>query len=581
MDLKEKNKFLYRDELSTSELLLSNNLSSKKLTMRQRLLRVAGISVFAFTVFIIASIGSAGAFFYFNHINPSDWIKQVADLFVGSVPIPAIEVEPSPKDTAAEESTAIIPPTPEAKEQITKAPPKQTTSKAIAGTTKVNSDGSKTVTIAESAVSQSELNRIATSAVAPSTPFDVVIKDETGKNGSIIQPLKEYLNSTLKWSNEITALKEIDIREAGDTGWSGQYAGSYSMNSAGSITGAYGFIILNTSYNQDSNYLLDYMKLVLSHEYGHHYTLYHKWVDGNLPAGTRFPDSYYAVRPLSKSNTSIDCGAGWSSCEPEIIAEDYSYLYSGYGYHAMAGTYGYPSNPGTKDWLNNIVSYMKGEGNPVTQSPPANSPPTVTITSPADGSKIGSQFTFAVTATDDKGVSKVTFSRNDTVLSEDTTAPYAINIDLSVLPAGTYTFKATASDTDGATAEKSFSVQLNRSSSPSSTPTPAPLTTITPPPSEDGSVSVDTIQPSVTFSSPTSPNWDNGSLTITASGADNVGVVKMELYINDTLVGTENASSIARIWRSKGVSPGNYILKIKAYDAAGNIGENSFAVIKS
>lgn len=542
-----------------------------------------------FLLITILGMGTAGTFFISQKINPIDWMADQAFDFIYGPDFGSSVAEiigtPLPRKDFVNVPVMQnpLPPTPEAKEKIAQNPPKLKTTKSIAGATKTNADGSKTVTVAESDINQEDLNRAAASQSRPSTPMQVVINDETGKNSSMIELLRQYLNSTLKWGNEISALKEIDIKEVGDTGWNGQYSGSYTVDPNGAVISAYGFIILNTSYEKDTDISLDYLKLTLSHEYGHHYSLYHKWVDANLPAGTRFPDSYYAVRPLSKSATRTDCSVDWSTCEPEIVAEDYSYLYSGYGYHAMAAAFGYPSDPGTKNWFGNITAEMKGEANYSTAIMPANSPPTLTITSPASSADITDKFLFAVTVADDRGIAKVIFSRDGQVLATLEKSPYEIIVDISALEDGIFTFKARADDIAGSTIEKSFSLQINRSSGNKSNEQVAANSNNPLAGGTSGDVTIDNIQPSVTFTSPSdSPHaWAENSLTINISATDNVAVTRLELYINDQLVATEDSAFLSRLWRNQGVPAGNYTLKARANDAAGNTGENSVIVIKS
>lgn len=356
------------------------------------------------------------------------------------------------------------------KQEIAKSPPKHTTPSTPA-TTKTNSDGTKTTTVSESSTSLPGNCKTTKTSSGGSTPSAVNFSDATGQNAALESLLKDYLNSNLKWGGEISNLYEIVVCNAGDIGWEGQYLGSYTQSSGGNIISSYGYIILNTYYHQESTHFNDYMKLVLSHEYGHHYSLYYKWVSLQLANGIRFPDAYYNIRPLSKSNTATDYSLGWANCEAEIVAEDYSYLYSGYGFQAMADTFGYPS-AGTKNWFNSLLT---GETPTSPETPPAEVPP-------------------------------------------------------------------------------------------SAPPTP------------------DTEIPVVTISEPNSNPylWNDGSdLTISVSGTDNVGVVKLKLYINDTPAGEVAASHAVATWRNSNAEPGSYTIKVEAYDVAGNIGTATITVIKS
>jgi hypothetical protein len=346
---------------------------------------------------------------------------------------------------------------------------------------------------------------------------------------------------------------QITIRNAGDTGWEGQYQASYSTNSSGDIVSAFGYIVLNVYYHKDSPQFYDYMKLVLSHEYGHHYTLYHKWVDLNLPAGVRFPDSYYSTRHLSKAATATDYSLGWGNCEVEIIAEDYSYFYSGYGYHAMSEVHGYPSVT-TKTWLSNLAT--SASGGSVAEPISDTTPPVVSITQPSIGSSLTGSVTLKASASDNVGVVKVGFYVNNDLIAEDAAAPYETTVNTGAYSDGNYALRAVAYDSSQS-AESSVSVTFSNNE-------------------------IDTENPVVTIFNPTdNPHpWTGGELILEARATDNRNVVKMEFYAGTQLLATQNSGYIGiKIAWFVGHS-GDYIFKAKAYDAAGNVSEATITVSK-
>ena len=374
---------------------------------------------FLISLITLVVLGSSGLGYYlqFRHRpTKADQNTPSEEKFLPIIPAaPPVSQSDSTKKQAA-------------KQAIKAAPPK-TGGGGMSSSTKTNADGSQTTSVDIGGSGAAE--PAAQCGLGATSPSGICYVDEVGSYTALGSILKDYLN-TLKWSNEIGSLHEIAVVDAGDTGWTGLYSAYYNASS-GDITSAYGWITLNVYYYKTSPYFNDYMKLVLSHEYGHHYTLWHKWVDLNLDVGARFPDSYYAVRPLSKVNTATDYSLGWASCELEIIAEDYSYLYSGYGYHAMAGARGYPSDPGTRTWIANLASFV-------------DSAPTISITAPAGDATLSGTATFSASATDDLGVSKVAFYINDALISEDSSGPYEISINTLEYPNGDYTLKALAYD---------------------------------------------------------------------------------------------------------------------------------------
>ncbi len=68
-----------------------------------------------------------------------------------------------------------------------------------------------------------------------------------------------------------------------------------------------------------------------------------------------------------------------------------------------------------------------------------------------------------------------------------------------------------------------------------------------------------------------------GTITLSATASDNVGVTKVEFYIDGALVGTDTTSPYSITYNSANLANGTHSLVAKAYDAAGNIG-NSTAV---
>ena len=85
----------------------------------------------------------------------------------------------------------------------------------------------------------------------------------------------------------------------------------------------------------------------------------------------------------------------------------------------------------------------------------------------------------------------------------------------------------------------------------------------------------DTTAPVVAISSPTANATVSGTVNITASASDSVGVSKVEFYVNGSLKATDTTSPYSYSWDSKSVSNGSYSITSKAYDAAGNVGQSA------
>ncbi len=59
-------------------------------------------------------------------------------------------------------------------------------------------------------------------------------------------------------------------------------------------------------------------------------------------------------------------------------------------------------------------------------------------------------------------------------------------------------------------------------------------------------------------------------MQVTATASDNVGVSKVEFFIDNVLVGTDSASPYAYTWNSAAATNGTHVLVAKAHDTAGN-----------
>lgn len=70
----------------------------------------------------------------------------------------------------------------------------------------------------------------------------------------------------------------------------------------------------------------------------------------------------------------------------------------------------------------------------------------------------------------------------------------------------------------------------------------------------------------------------SGSGIITVNASDNIGIEKVEIYIDGNLVFSDTASPYEYTWPATGVAAGTHTILAKAYDAAGNSGTASLVV---
>jgi regulation of enolase protein 1 (concanavalin A-like superfamily) len=182
----------------------------------------------------------------------------------------------------------------------------------------------------------------------------------------------------------------------------------------------------------------------------------------------------------------------------------------------------------------------------VTQSgSTANQPPSVAITSPANGSTFtaGTNITVNAAANDSDGtVSRVDFFAGTTQVGSAASAPYSAT--WSNVAAGTYSLTAKAVDNDGAsTTAASISIQVSTASNQS------PTVSLTAP--ANGAVS-------------TAP----ATVSLAANASDPDGTIaRVEFYNGTTLLNTDTTAPYSYSWTN--VAAGTYSLTAKAYDLAG------------
>ena len=157
--------------------------------------------------------------------------------------------------------------------------------------------------------------------------------------------------------------------------------------------------------------------------------------------------------------------------------------------------------------------------------------------------------TLTATATDNIGVTKVEFYVDGSLKGTSTAAPFALSLDSRTLTNTSHSLVTKAYDAAGnigTSAAVSFAI---------SNPVP------------------DTTAPKATACATGTTN----TITLTATATDNVGVTKVEYYVDGTLKGTTTTAPHTLGLDSRILSNATHSLVIKAYDAAGNIGTSPVA----
>jgi len=90
-----------------------------------------------------------------------------------------------------------------------------------------------------------------------------------------------------------------------------------------------------------------------------------------------------------------------------------------------------------------------------------------------------------------------------------------------------------------------------------------------------GGGGTDTQAPTVSITAPSGGTTVSGTVAINATASDNVGVSKVEFYVDGTLKSTDTTAPYSYSWNTTTYANSSHTLVAKAYDAANNIGTSS------
>jgi hypothetical protein len=186
--------------------------------------------------------------------------------------------------------------------------------------------------------------------------------------------------------------------------------------------------------------------------------------------------------------------------------------------------------------------------------------PTAAINNPAAGSTITGTVTVTGTSSDDRGVASVSVAvdAGSWQIATGTTS-WSWQWDTSALGAGPHTLTVRAVDTSGNAGTASETVSI------AAPPPPAPP--------------ADTTPPSVSIAAPTSGATVSGTVTVSGTSSDNVGVATVSMALDggawQTVTGTTGWSSTLN---TAGLTNGTHTLAVRAVDSSGNSASSSEAV---
>lgn len=175
--------------------------------------------------------------------------------------------------------------------------------------------------------------------------------------------------------------------------------------------------------------------------------------------------------------------------------------------------------------------------------------PAVTIASPTTNQSLTGTATIAASVFDTTAISSVSFKVDGIEVANFPPQPtYQKTLDTTTYSDGQHTFSVTAINGLGSLGGSSVNFLVSNPSQP------------------------DTTSPAVVLTSPTNGSTiKKGSTTLTATASDNVGVVKVDFYIDGAFFRSVTAAPYTTSWNTRRALPGSHTILAKAYDAAGNV----------
>jgi subtilisin family serine protease len=170
-------------------------------------------------------------------------------------------------------------------------------------------------------------------------------------------------------------------------------------------------------------------------------------------------------------------------------------------------------------------------------------PPTVAITTPADGASVAGAVNVSVQAADNVGVARVELYQNGALAGTLNASPYNFSWDTRSAPDGFYTLTAKAYDEAGNAA------------------TSAPAI-----------IKVDNTAPTAALTAPAAGAVVGGSaVTLSASASDGAGVRQVDFYLdNGILLGSDTTAPYSVNWNTTTAASDTHALYVVATDTLGN-----------
>jgi len=179
-------------------------------------------------------------------------------------------------------------------------------------------------------------------------------------------------------------------------------------------------------------------------------------------------------------------------------------------------------------------------------------PPAVSITSPADGAIVYGTVSVTANASASAGISNVEFYVDGKLKAAAASGPWTFNWDSGEDGPGRHTLSVKVYDAAGNTASARIAVTV--------------------------AASDDTIPPNVNITAPANNSAVSGVVTVSATASDNIGVIRVEFYVDAALAGAKTMEPWDFAWGTGRVAGGTHMLTVVAFDAAGNLDASTVSV---
>jgi poly(hydroxyalkanoate) depolymerase family esterase len=180
-------------------------------------------------------------------------------------------------------------------------------------------------------------------------------------------------------------------------------------------------------------------------------------------------------------------------------------------------------------------------------------PPAVNVTAPENGAVVSGSVSITADASDDFGVARVEVRVDGAPVGEATSAPYSVVWNAASVAPGTHAISAVAFDAAG-----------NSTTDDDTTVTVA---------------AGDTSPPSVSIVSPSEGATLSGVIEISVNATDDDRIHSVLMFLDGELIGSDyRGPEYEFLWDTAVFPQGTHELSARAFDAAGNMADDSIAV---